>query len=292
LGYGSVRTEVSATMDFDRYTTNSEIYDPDSQVVRSTQTIEENSDSADGATSQAVTVTNNLPDPGVDGGEAGSGTSERSARTEETVNYEISKKIETHVREAGLVRRLSIAVLVDGMYEPGADGTPTYRARTAEELAQIEKLVRSAAGIDAERGDTVEIVNMRFTQEVDLGEPVDDGMMGLDKGDFMRIGELLILGLLGALALLFIGKPMISRLLPPLSAAAQAGANLLTAAGGMAALSAPGQASAGKTDAEQMIDVNQVQGRVKASSLKKIAEIVENHPEEAVNIVRSWMTQG
>ena len=292
LGYGSVRAEVSVDMDFDRIETNSEIYDPDGQVIRSTQTVEESNDSSDGASDAAVSVTNNLPDPNAEGGGAAGGTSERSARTEEIVNYEISKKIETHVREAGAVKRLSIAVLVDGMYEPAADGTATYQPRSAEELANIEKLVRSAAGIDEDRGDTVEIVNMRFAQEVDGGEPVEEGVvMGLDKGDMMRVGELLVVAVLGILALLFIARPMVSRLLPPLKSAAQAGTTMIAAASAAAALPAPGAVAAGP-DGEQMVDVSQVTGRVRASSIKKIADMVENHPAEAVNIVRAWMAQG
>ncbi|MBX6321937.1 MAG: flagellar M-ring protein FliF [Rhodospirillaceae bacterium] len=295
LGYGSVRVEVSADMDFDRITTNSEIYDPDGQVVRSTQTVEEKSDTGQGEGSQAVSVTSNLPDPTTETAPSAT-TGDHSARTEETVNYEISKKVETHVRETGVVKRLSVAVLVDGTYEPGPDGSaPVYKPRSAEELKQIEKLVRSAAGIDQSRGDTVEVVNMRFAQDVDASEPAGGGaFMGLEKADLIRIGQIAVLGLLGVLALLFVGRPLVERLLA--SPAAGAAAAMLPRPAVAAALPAGGQAEpapAGAPDPgpETMIDVDQVEGRVKASSIKKMAEIVQNHPEEAVNIMRSWMYQ-
>jgi flagellar M-ring protein FliF len=296
MGYGSVRVEVSADMDFDRITTNSESFDPEGQVVRSTQTVEESSDSSDGQGSQAVTVTNNLPDPSADAAAAG-GPSDSSSRTEETVNYEISKKVVTHVREAGMVRRLSVAVLVDGTYAPAQDGTLTYTPRSADELQQIEKLVRSAAGIDQDRGDTVEVVNMRFAQEIDTDEPQDEGMMmGLEKADLMRIGEIAVLAVLGLIALLFIARPLVTRLLSGVAEAASAG--LLTGPAATPALALPAAGAAvpqgldGVENAlEQMIDVNQVEGRVRASSIKKVGEIVQKHPEEAVNIIRSWMSQ-
>ncbi len=298
LGYGSVRVEVSADMDFDRITTNSETYDPDGQVVRSTQTVEEKSASSQGQGSQAVSVTSNLPDPSTETAATGA-TGDHSDRTEETVNYEISKRVETHVRETGVVKRLSIAVLVDGTYEPGPAGAPAaYKPRSADELKQIEKLVRSAAGIDDGRGDTVEVVNMRFAQDADSAEPAGGGgFMGLEKADLIRIGEILVLGLLGLLALLLVGRPMVIRLLAaPAGAAAHGAQPRLAAAGAAAALPGAGQPAqiadaSHEPAAEPMIDVDQVEGRVKASSIKKMAEIVQNHPEEAVNIMRTWMYQ-
>jgi flagellar M-ring protein FliF len=298
LGYGSARVEVSAEMDFDRITTNSETYDPDGQVVRSAQSVEEKSQSGEGkGSSQAVSVTNNLPDPTADTGATAAPT-DISGRTEETTNYEISKRVETHVREAGLVKRLSIAVLVDGTYEPGKDGAVgAYKPRSADEMKQIDKLVRSAAGFDQGRGDTVEVVNMRFAQESDgATEPASEGIvMGLEKADLMRIGEVGVLGLLSVLALLFVGRPMVSRLLSGVPTGS--GQRLLAGPDATPAAALPGGGQAqiaadnGEPTLEQMIDVSQVEGRVRASSIKKMAEIVTNHPEEAVNIMRTWMYQ-
>src|SRR5690606_2004119 len=103
----------SAVMDFDHRTIHSETYDPDSQVVRSSQLVEENSSSSEGLMSeQAVTVANNLPEAEADSG-VGTGSENKTSRTEETVNYEISKTITTEVRESGPVRRLTVAVLIN-----------------------------------------------------------------------------------------------------------------------------------------------------------------------------------
>lgn len=295
LGYGKVRAEVTAEMNFDRITTNSETYDPDGQVVRSTQTVEEQSDSTEGA--DAVTVANNLPDPTLQ--DAAGQSRSTTARTEETVNYEITKTVETHVSEAGTVKRLSVAVLVDGLYSPAEDGTLAYEPRSAEELEKIAKLVRSAVGFDEARGDTVEVVNMRFVDSMaDLAEP-DALPFGLQKSDLIRIAEMLVLGIVAVLVMLLVVRPMVGRLLETAEATAQEGllTDQSTATPALAGpAGAPGELPAPPgtdvaTEIEKMIDINQVEGRVRESSLKKISELVDRHPEEAVNIMRSWLYQ-
>ena len=136
-----------------------------------------------------------------------------SARTEETVNYEITKTVETHVREAGTVKRLSVAVLVDGTYTTAGDGTVTYEPRTAEELEQVAKLVRSAVGFDEARGDSVEVVNMQFVEsELEIADP-DALPFGLEKADLIRIAEMLVLGVVAILVMLLVVRPLVGRLL-------------------------------------------------------------------------------
>src|SRR5690606_10238882 len=91
LGYGKVRAEVTAELDFDQITRNSETYDPDGQVVRSTQLIEEESRSTDGQGEAPVTVANNLPDAELALPGTGPQSMSETLRTEETINYEISR---------------------------------------------------------------------------------------------------------------------------------------------------------------------------------------------------------
>ena len=155
-----MRTEVHAEIDFDRLTTNDEIYNPDGQVIRLQQTGEQNENSVNSDTNNAVTASAKLPNK--EGQGAGSSNSSRTARVEETINYEISKTIRTHVREGGTVKRLSVAVLVDGIYSEDEAGETVYEERSAAELSQLAQLVKSAVGFDEERGDLVEVVNMRF----------------------------------------------------------------------------------------------------------------------------------
>ena len=317
LGIGNVRTEITAEMDFDRVVTSEEIYDPEGQVVRSTQTINEenqNKDTQDGA----VSVGQSLPNAPAADSEGGSQSA--SNRTEEAVNFEISKTIRSHTREGRNIKRLSVAVLVNDRVTPNAEGEPAYEARTAEELANIERLVKSAVGFDDGRGDTVQIVNMRFTEVPGMLGGVDDPLfLGFSTADLRRLVEVLILAVVGILIILLVVRPLISKIFessPGQMATAGIGpdgqpvmitnqsriAGVLTGPGGtpMTASGVP-MAGAGTslTPAEgedgesfdNMLDIAQVEGRVQASSIRKIGDIIDKHPEEAVSIIRSWMYQ-
>lgn len=314
VGPGRVRAEISADMDFDRINTSEEIFNPDGQVVRSTQSVQQNNSNRDSQTDQSVSVSTNLPDAKQDGG-AASGSSSSESRNEETVNYEISKKVINHVREAGVIRRLSVAVLVDGTYVNAADGARTYQARSAEELEQLANLVRGATGYDAARGDKVDVISMRFAEPEVIPEDPGSGLLGLEKSDLIRLGEYLALVVLALLVLLLVIKPIISKAIevapapaarpdggllggpaahlaiagPDGSLAAAQAGMALTAAGGAAG--AGGAVAAGGDDGvpDEMINLDRIEGRVKASSLKRVGAIVERHPEESLAIVRNWL---
>lgn len=299
VGPGHVQAQVSVEMDFDRITTNSEIFDPDGQVVRGTQSITENSESKNRDGLDAVTVANNLPTADATDKIAG-GSSEKKSRSEETVNYEVSKTTKVHERETGQVRRLSVAVLVDGTYTIAADGTRTYTARTDAELAQLQRLAQAAVGFDASRGDSVEIVPMQFARPDDELAALDDNIFGIPKADVINIAQTLILAIVAILVILLVIKPLITRALdrtPQLDEEP----DLLSDSSGMPQLAGPGggalaremamEAAQANEELEQMIDINRVDGRVRASSLRKVGEIVEKHPEEAVSIIRNWLYQ-
>lgn len=303
LGFGKVRAEVSAEMDYDRVTTSEDLFDPDSQVVRSTQTLTEESNQEERDPLEPITVQNNLPaaenDPA---GGFGPISSASQLREEETVNYEISRTQRTHVRESGTVRRLSIAVLVDGVYQPGPDGgEPVYQPRSDAEIAQIERLVRSAVGVDLQRGDTVEVVNMRFAAvETDFAEATET-LFGIPKEDLFRVAEMLVLGIVAVLIILLVVRPLITKAFErPSDVDADMDRLLTDQSGAPAALAAPAgalaedlalEAAQADEELENMIDINRVEGRVRASSLRKVGEIVDKHPEEAVSIIRNWLYQ-
>jgi len=308
VGPGAVRVEVSAEVNFDRVTTNAETYDPESRVARSTQTTEETSASTDADGEQTVSVANNLPEAKAAQGQ-NRNSSAKSNRTEETVNYEISKVVKTQVHETGTVKRLSVAVLVDGNYAPAQDGQRQYQPRDQAELDKLGALVKSAMGFDEKRGDRLEIVNMQFARaDVEFAAEEPEGFLGLGKGDFMRIGELAAFVIVAVLAMLLVLRPMLTRRAAPASAPAlassparaqlppPAGAALQAVATGESgadqdqALGAPTQAAL--AGPEQMIDLAKIEGQVRASSVKKISELVSKHPEEAIAIMRTWIYQG
>ncbi len=220
-----------------------------------------------------------MPDPS---GGAGSGRDSSTAedRSEETVNYEISKKVINHVREAGIVKKLSVAVLVDGV-SAGEGSAASYRPRTPEELDQIGALVRGAIGFDAERGDRVEVINMEFVPaDLPLDEPAT--LFGIGHNDLFRMAQSLFVLVFGILVLLLIVRPVVNRALEAARTPAGDGAAQVNAA------AAPALAAPADTSAE-MIDVERVEGQVKASLLNTVSDIVEKHPDESLAIVRGWL---
>ncbi len=305
LGYGKVRAQVSAEMDFDRITTSSEIYDPESQVIRSTQsTTEESTDNSNsGSSGGGVSVANSLP---TNPQQIASGTPATSGNknnhAEETTNYEINKTVRNQVREGGQVRHLSVAVVVDGSYKTegeGKDAKQVYTPRTDEEMAKLKDLVRSAVNFDANRGDTIDVTNMQFAQTdatKDAGSPTD--LMGVPRAELLHVAETLVLAIIGLLVVLLVVRPILRKILESAGSVSSDQQALLSGGsygGGVAQLSAPGGVSAGEpegeSEIERMIDISRVEGRVKASSLRKVGEIVDKHPDEAIAILRNWMYQ-
>jgi flagellar M-ring protein FliF len=305
VGLDKARVEVTAQMDYNRVTQTSDSYDPNGQVVRSTQTVEDSSNNTDGKQSQAVSVGNNLPNANPAGsGDSATTSSQKSNRNEETVNYEISRTTKTEVLEPGRVKRLSIAVLVDGAYKPGKDGKPVYAPRSDQELQKIQSLVKSAMGFDSTRGDQVEVVNLQFAQPAPLDTtPEVQPFLGLTKADYMRISEFGVLSVLALIAMFFVFRPMLARIAAGagMSRGVQAAIGGHSHGGGNAALPAPDGSVSGDDisaalmgtsqsfDDDAMIDIAQVAGKVKGSSVRKIGELVAVHPDESISILRSWL---
>ncbi|MBI4031913.1 MAG: flagellar M-ring protein FliF [Proteobacteria bacterium] len=300
VGFGRVRANITADLNFDRISTNEEIFDPQSQVVRSSQVVEENSTER-APPSGEVSVQNNLP--GLAGDLLVDPTKPvaENNKVEETTNYEISKTVRNLVREVGEVRRLSVAVLVDGTYgAPDEDGNRVYQPRPQQELDQIAALVKSAIGYDEKRGDTIEVVNMQFADINAEDEAlVKDTIFGFDKSDLLDAAEIITVAVMIILVVLLVLQPMVGRLLSTEgSIDEKLEADLLAAGGvpGAPALQAPGAKDEfvpPNVDEPQdsMIDMTKVEGRVKASSVKKVEDIVSNYPNETVSVLRSWMSQ-
>lgn len=303
VGAEKARVEVAAQMDYNRVTQTSDTFDPASQVVRSTQMVEDSSTSSDGVRNEGVTVGNNLPNANLGTAEGDAGSRQAANRTEETVNYEISRTTKTEVMEPGRVKRLSVAVLVDGAYAPDAEGNMIYTPRSEEELAKIQALVKSAIGFDEARGDQVEVVNLQFaeTPRVDFGDSegaTEPGLFEFGRGDIMRLAELAVIGVLALIAMFFVLRPLIARVSPGAAGAATGGGHVALAAGpGQMALAGPdgSDGSAGalpspdQLNEDMLIDIAQVAGKVKQSSVRKIGELVNNHPDESISILRSWL---
>ena len=219
VGQGNARVQVTAEMDFNRVSETSERFDPEGRVVRSTSTSE--GTASNSQRPQGATAATNIPDAGSGG--SGNGAQSQNNSSQETVNYEISRTTRTEVSEGGRVRRLSVAVAVDGVTAPGqgANAQPQYQARSAEEMQRLTALVRSAVGYNQERGDVVEVVNTQFARAPTADAAPDPGMFAfLGDLDVMRIVEILA-ALISSLAFVFfVLRPLVGSLVRGGNAAA------------------------------------------------------------------------
>ncbi len=306
LGPGRVRAEASVRMNFDKIRETREQYDPDTKVERSTQSVSQTSKTTEA--NGAVTAANNLPN--ADAGNQNNGSQE--GRQEETTNFEIGKTVRTLLRDQPQIDRLTLAVMIDGEARPGADGKLAWQPRSQEDLDRITMLVKSVIGFDEKRGDQVNVLSMRFVAE-DMGPADTGGLMGikLEKPDFMRLAQTGLFGVIGLLALLVVLRPMVARLtvLAPGAALAGTVGGLLTHGGEAGSLALPGGASAAsgaqagmmalagpggeamQTEDESMVSMNHIEGQMRASSLRKLSDIVARHPDETLTIMRGWMAQ-
>ena len=293
LGPGKVRAEVRAEMEFDKVVTAEEIFNPDQQVPRSQVTVTETNQQQENDPSD-VTVANQLPDAAANTGGAARMTTNEN-RSEETINYEISKTTRNQVREAGTLKRLSVAVLVDGNYNiNNEEKTRTYEPLPDETLEKIRSLVNTAVGYSADRGDQIEVVNMPFTGFDLLDGEEEFNLLGFNKEEIMRMAEGLGVAVVAVLVILLVVRPLVTR---AFEAMPQGDEALLSSDGAMAQLTGPGgvpmpmSQKEEEEDLDELIDIDKVEGRVKASSLRKIGDIVDKHPEEALSIIRTWLYQ-
>jgi flagellar M-ring protein FliF len=302
VGAGKARVNVSADIDLAQVTTHKETFDPDGQVTRSESTTDENSkEGSSGGTTQTSSA---AKIPGGSTVDPGGDTSNASGKQESTTNYEISKTTTTEMREPGAVKKISVAVAVDGVTgPPDKKGKPgAYTPRSAAEMAQLEQLIQAAVGYDQARGDVVKVVNVKFpTADDPDGVTTASPLMGFDKNDVMRAAEIGVMAIVAILMMLFIVRPLLKGAMGGGGAMPMLGGpggmrlavgpdgqpmqlSVDPATGQQMALPAPGNEAL-----EQKIDIARIEGQVKASSVKRVAEFVDKHPEESVSIIRTWL---
>ena len=290
VGPGHARVQLTADFDFNRITQTSDKFDPDGRVVRSTQTREETAATADNQ--GQVTVGNELPGAGQN---QGAPAREQSKKSEEIINYDISRVTETKVVEGGRVNRISVAVLVDGAYTKNDKGEPVYNERPKEELDRIAALVRSAIGFDQKRGDQVEVVNLRFAEVPTnpITEPTGYwSMLQFTKDDIMRAVELGVMLLLGIVVLLLVVRPLVRRIITPdkpIQAPSDELALPMATGAGVPQIAEDKPIHAKPSQTSKMIEIAQVQGQVHAQSVQKVGDLAERNPNETAAIVRNWL---
>lgn len=317
VGLGNVKAQVSADINFDRVVTNSELYDPESQVARSVQSTSEKELSDEGgagsgASGAGVSVSNNLP-AGKDAsaGAASGGSKDNRQKTDEVTNYEISKTVKNQVSETGKVNKLSIAVMVDGSYtEDKKTGEMVYKDRSPEELKKLEDLVKSAVGFDEKRGDIVKVSSMKFSSDFS-GTPEKAGTFAFIKDDFQSIVQILVMGLVAIMVILMVIRPLVKRaievnvnaqalnadnsvpllgasIVPQIASGGGSGQMAIAQAAG-AGGGAAGGAEFNDEEDESFSAISGIRGPSKSASLKRINELLETNPDEAISVIRGWL---
>ena len=292
LGVGHVHAEASIRMNFDKVNETQEKFDPDSPVVRSTQNVTSNNKTTE--KTGAVSVQNNLPNADASNNATGS----QEAKQEETTNYEITKTVRAIVHDQPQVERITLAVMVDGIDEVGADGKHTWRPRDQAELDQISKLVKSAIGFDEKRGDRLDVGSMPFTSTIDVADTgAAAARPAIQNSELISFVQIIAFGVIGLVIIILTARSIYANLNKPPAAITMAGAPDMLASGGSVVSSLGGDGGGGEGGSmeagramladETTIAVGNVQ--VKASSIRRVVQLVENHPNETLAIIRGWM---
>lgn len=279
VGPNKAVVRVSSVVDFRKVETTEERYDPNSQVARSEQRGQEKANGSNGVGGGVPGVQSNVP-PGTD--EEPAQTSSSSSQTKnETVNYEISRTISKIVEPVGVVKQLSVAVLVDGIYEAAkapegqsGDAPVTarkYTPRSEEELKRIEEIVKKAMGFSADRQDQVQVVNVQFGTEPEETQAttVEASAEGAKPWlPYLRYGVGI---LLFAVILLFVVRPLLAMLG---STTEQMQAQMQTEAGVSALPGASGAGGAALTHAPDRA---------------QIIDMARKNPDTTAVVVKEWL---
>ncbi len=301
LGANKTRAEVSVDLDFDQVSSTSVLFDPDGQVIRSQTITDEGTNSNENSLigGDSVSIQNTLPTKNNSGeGDQKGQNNNHSSNSEESINYEISHSTKTYVKELGTIRRLSIAVMVDGTYKKNEDGTQQYQPLSEDELKKLQELVKTATGFKENRGDVVSVVNMKFSElpQEEVAEAHDNP---LTRMNINRVIELGITALIVLIGLFTVVKPLMSSLMKALPSRylTERMLSSLMSKGDKVTPSVENKNTQALQENEQrtisedtLIAIDQIDEKVKHSPIKKIAELVDRHPEEAVSIIRSWMS--
>ena len=291
VGPENVRARLAADFDVSRVTETAEIVDPDSQVVLSSTVIEETAD--DISPQRGVSVSSALPNAAAN---SNAPSSSQTRRTEEITNYEITKTVRNAVRDEGLVlNRLTVAVAINNR---GDDGTVT--PLTPDAINRLEALVKSAVGFDPSRGDQIDIVDLPFTP---LEESTPSSAAA--PAESTLVSRLVSLRLAEVVALAMVAFGLIYFVLRPLflsagTASANASLSGSSATTGSIASAHPATQPDNLSlrapeprnrDLEQRINIAQVEGQVRASSIKQVQEIVKGHTDESALILKQWIRE-
>lgn len=296
VGAGNAVVEVSVDTVTESELIRERSFDPEGRVVISTDTEERTDKSENLGGGGDVTVASNLPDGGAAGGPDQSSTSKVESR--ERVNFEVSETTREITRQPGAIKRLTVAVLVNGTFETAADGTQQFVPLPDTELQALRDLVASAVGFDETRGDQITLRSLAFERPEGLGTgPIEPGLFS-GSIDTMRLIQMGVLAVVALILGLFVLRPILSR-----GEAEAAGFGALPAP-------APGGADGGALEGELepaggfdnlpmlsdgpdfggmgMVDFD---APPEEDPVDRLRSLIEERKTETVEILRSWLEE-
>lgn len=300
VGQGRARVQVHAELDHNRVQQTQESFDPESRVIRSTQTRNETRSNEEG-NGAALGAAAQIPNGQQQQGQGNGANREQSNKVEETTNYEISKTVRVETIESGRLKRLSVAVLVDGSYKKSPNGELVYEPRRQEELDRIAALVRSGVGYDAQRGDQIEVANLRFAELPVAVEPstLEPAQRFSSLADWLYLAQILVLSLVILVLILTVVRPTLKaafaggaaspRLTPTEALAGPADSNL-PAPSSPNDLSLPDIPPVG-TPMTRMIQAARQTGQVHARSMEQVGQLFSENPDGAITVLRQWINE-
>lgn len=283
VGPGKVDAQVTVELSTERTSEVSEKFDPDGQVARSTQTSENVSASTSGGSGE-VSVATELT--GAAGG--GGSNNENNQKTDEVTNFEISKTVTNKVKQSGELERVSVAVLVDGIYTKNGE-EEVYTPRTDEQLDQLRTLVRSAIGFNEARGDKVDVVNIQFNKSnPDVIQ--EEGLMDFLKRDLDSIIKTVVLGVVAILTIMLVVRPLVNKAFNVSTSDLEA-QELRSMAENEALTQAAAAVGGGAgTDNENnQINLDVIQSKINYSPTQRVNDLIDSNPEDTLSIIRTWL---
>ncbi|MGV8074033.1 MAG: flagellar basal-body MS-ring/collar protein FliF [Syntrophobacteraceae bacterium] len=289
VGVNKAKTRVTVDLDFNQMQITEDIYDPDSAVIRSQQRSIENSQGGEigakgnpdvplNVESQLMQTPPPQPQPGQPVQQAQQGREKTANRQRETVNYEINRVSRQTTHAPGNVKKLSVAVLVDGPYEmkPDKDGKPVsvFVGRTAEQLKSLEDIVKKAVGYNEGRGDQINVSNIPFATETAESEFVKAENQWVK---LLKENQRLILNLvLAILAFMFVIRPFMRKFQKLADMPAQL----------------PGHSTGALPPGEEdYLELMPPQPEGQPSLRKQTMVLVRRKPEHAAEVIRSMLRE-
>ncbi|NVK45732.1 MAG: flagellar M-ring protein FliF [Rhodobacteraceae bacterium] len=301
VGVGKAVVEVSVETETDQESIVERHFDPESRVAISSET-EERSTSSQDSGGGSVTVASNLPDGE---GATGRDSSSNNSETRERVNYEVSETRREIQRGPGAIKRLTVAVLVDGLrtIDPETDEV-SWTPRSAEELEALRDLVASAIGFNEARGDQITLKTMEFEPVLVEGTEAQSSLMSAMSIDLMSIIQLAVLAVVSLILGLFVLRPILSK--PSIALPAPADPSLDNMSEAVPAtipvpdLPRPtppalsGEISDGGFELPTMgvvsdFDFGDDEIGIPSDPVKRLKKLIEDRQDETVEILRGWM---